>query len=67
MNNHGCRVRQKGASSSDGGFSSSAQFTSFLPQGPLTPMFSKMMLLRKVTGEFYETMRERIPIFADDK
>lgn len=64
MNQHGCRIRQKAPRADAGaGLSASAQFVPFLSQGPLTPMFSKMMLLRKVTGEFYETMREKIPIF----
>lgn len=61
MSDFGCRVRQKAPES--GGLSSSAQFTQMLPQGPLTPMFANMMMLRAVTGDFYETMREKIPIF----
>jgi len=63
MSNSGNRTKSKVPADSGGGLSSSAQFTPMLPQGSLTPMFDNMMLLRKVTGEFYETMREKVPIF----
>ena len=43
--------------------SSSAQFSGLSPQGNLTGMFRDMMMMRKVSGEFYEILREKIPIY----
>jgi hypothetical protein len=40
---------------------SSSQIRPNMPQGPLTPYFQDQVL-RKVSGEFYEVLREGIPI-----
>jgi len=62
MSDFNCRVREK-APAGDTSLSSSAQFSGASPQGVLTSTFRDMMLMRKVSGEFYETLREKIPIY----
>lgn len=63
MSGFGCRVRQKGATDTGSGLSAGAQFVNFSPQGALSPVFAHVAMLRKVQGDFYEVLREKIPIF----
>jgi len=63
MSNFGCRIKQKGVADTGSGLSAGAQFVNFSPQGPLSSVFAQVALLRKVQGDFYEVLREKIPIF----